>query len=228
MNDRKSSSDNKQSKANHANSETAMESFSSSNSSSGCIQQQENKIANLSSNFNHHRNDEHCYIHNEQLRNAVDKAIKELKEAKAAQQQQRHPDEETIPANEEESRKQLQQNERLAHFAQQAQHCSCNDNVVYEDDSSSNAGENNEKNESSDTTKMTRSRKLYLNSKFFTPLRKNETIPQIQVRIHDFVNSMLTVKNLNNNSNSSNNNPTSNTPLTPTARLPSSTIGKLN
>lgn len=207
----------------------AMESFNSSNSSSsGCLQQQQTnkQLPNLASNFN--RNSEHCYIHNEQLRNAVDKAVRELNQAKAEQQQICHPDEETISANEEEARKQFLQNERLAQQAQQ--NCTCNDNVEYdeENDSSSNAGENTDKNQ---VKKIKRSRKLFLNSKFFTPVRKTETIQQIQIRIHEFVNSMLTIKNIGNgniNNNLVNNLVHNNTgtPLTPTSRLPASTVGK--
>ena len=202
-----------------------MESFNSSNSSSSNCIQQANKVANIQSNFS--RNVEHCYLHNEHLRAAVDKAIKEINDVRAAEQQVRHPDEETVPANEEEARKQMQQNERLAQQA--SQHCTCNDNIAYDkNDSSSNAEESNEKSDSA--KKIHRSRKLYLNSKFFTPLRKNETIQQIQVRLHDFVNSMLTIKNLANGANNTTAaNQASNSPMTPTtARLPSSTVGKSN
>ena len=209
-----------------------MESFNSSNSSSSNCIQQANKTANnreaIQSTF---RNVEHCYLHNEHLRSAVDKAIKEINDVRTAEQQVRHPDEETVPANEEEARKQMQQNERLAQQA--SQHCTCNDNIAYDkNDSSSNAEESNEKDDSGTAKKVNRSRKLYLNSKFFTPQRKNETIVQMQVRIHDFVNSMLTIKNLGNNANSSTatgNQQSSNSPMTPTtARLPSSTVGKSN
>ena len=208
------------------------ESFNSSSnsSSSNCIPQG-NKVANIpAANFS--RNVEHCYLHNEHLRAAVDKAIKEINDVRAAEQQVRHPDEETVPANEEEARKQMQQNERLAQQA--SQHCTCNDNIDDKNDSSSNAEESNEKNDSGAAKKVHRSRKLYLNSKFFTPLRKNETIQQIQVRLHDFVNSMLTVKNLGNNlgnnaNNAPANNQASNSPMTPTTgRLPSSTVGTSN
>lgn len=210
----------KQKTGNNNNTPITIESFdSSNNSSSNCLQSQHqmNKnSANIQSNFN--RNAESCYVHNEQLRSAVEKAIKELNEAKAAQQQVRHPDDETVLANEEEARKQLQQNERLA---QQAQHCTCNDNAADdEDDTNSNAGENNEKN--NENKKISRQKKLYLNSKFFTPLRRHETIPQIQIRIHDFVNSMLTVRNINNSNNGTINNQAVNSPT----RLPSSAVGK--
>lgn len=206
------------------------ESFNSSSnsSSSNCIPQT-NKVANIAASSNFSRNVEHCYLHNEHLRAAVDKAIKEINDVRTAEQQVRHPDEETVPANEEEARKQMQQNERLAQQA--SPHCTCNDSIAYDrNDSSSNAEESNEKSDSGAAKKVHRSRKLYLNSKFFTPLRKNETIQQIQVRLHDFVNSMLTIKNLGNGANSAPaNNQAGNSPMTPTtARLPSSTVGKSN
>lgn len=212
-----------------------MESFNSSNSSSSNCIQQANKMANNRENIQPtFRNVEHCYLHNEHLRSAVDKAIKEINDVRTAEQEVRHPDEETVPANEEEARKQMQQNERLAQQA--SQHCTCNDNIAYDkNDSSSNAEESNEKDDSGTAKKAHRSsRKLYLNSKFFTPLRKNETIVQMQVRIHEFVNSMLTIKNLGNNANNTAaavaaNQQSTNSPMTPTtARLPSSTVGKSN